>query len=228
MEPENPVSWTTPPPVPVVAIISALIGACVHPISRFVVTLFTSKKRLEINAEDHKARHRRRMYRDVVTDLQKQIFGLREQMLLMQKDNITYIHENAQLKANLILLTEKDVERTKRLIEVEGQLEALRNELIALHAENAKYAGENSELRQQVIRLKSENEALLNRLRQLEKHVAQLTERHLAATQTKLQETKDAVLVNAGVTQAKLAENSAWLEAAAAKVDVAKNMEQIV
>lgn len=61
----------------------------------------------------------------IMTDLQKQIFDLREQLVALRKENLTYVQENAELKAKIMILTADNEDLKNRIIELESEIHKL-------------------------------------------------------------------------------------------------------
>jgi hypothetical protein len=124
MEPSN----TT-----LIAGISALLGAGLPIVTKFVLDFFTTKKKAEMDdmaqqflllrqeRADLTSRHQK-----LIDDLQKQIFDLRTQLIEQQQQRAIYVNENAELRARITVLTAENAELKGRVEELEREVKQLR------------------------------------------------------------------------------------------------------
>jgi peptidoglycan hydrolase CwlO-like protein len=106
----------------VIATISALIGAASPIMAKFVIEFFSAKRKTDLEELQKQFEENRKERANLINDLQKQIFTLREQQLEQQKYHFACMQENAELNARVKVLTELNEELHKRVDELEIEI----------------------------------------------------------------------------------------------------------
>jgi septal ring factor EnvC (AmiA/AmiB activator) len=139
---------------PVIAVISALLGASAPVAAKFCIDFITSKRKADLdlvqaqfdalNKERTEIHQRQQTF---LNDLQKQIFELRDQVIALTKENFQYTQENAELRAKINILTAENLELKGRIAELESEAanaHELRSRVTVLDSEVRQLRGEKN------------------------------------------------------------------------------------
>jgi uncharacterized coiled-coil DUF342 family protein len=113
----------------IVAAVCTLLGISIPVIAKFVIDYVRNKHHAtkdELTIQFTEIREERNdliaRSKAVTDDLQKQIFDLRTMVVDLQQKNLNYMQENADLKAQVFVLTQENKTLTKRVAELETEL----------------------------------------------------------------------------------------------------------
>lgn len=118
--------------------VSAFLGGLLSILAKFVIDYFTMKKKADhahvqalfLAAKEERDALNVRQHQ-IMTDLQRQIFDMRQEVIKLQQDNINCAKENAELRARVTVLTEVNNELHVRITDLETELSALRQSSVS-------------------------------------------------------------------------------------------------
>lgn len=105
-----------------VAAIGVAVGAVLAAITKAVIDFAKTRATVEQEESDHSAKSRRddytyltRQHRTLIEQLQSQILDLSKQVRLLQDERVQCLEDNAQLKAQILLLQESNAKLQEEL-----------------------------------------------------------------------------------------------------------------
>jgi chromosome segregation ATPase len=111
--------------------ISTAVSSLLTVLGKFIISLFKTKEtsklqEFEIQFEELRKERAELLVRHTVllNELQEQIMELRQHVIRLQRDNLAYVKENAELRTQLEELIEEKAELTVAIEKLQKQLDA--------------------------------------------------------------------------------------------------------